>query len=521
LPDDRLKRCINILNPLVIRGKCSPYLLISTMDYLDHKKQSRQRILLFTGYLLIAFAIIIAAIILLYQSYGFGVNRKGVVTQNGLVFFSSHPAPADIFINGKLKNVKTNTRLSLAAGVYNVKLSRAGYFDWTRAIEINGGDVQHYDYPFLFPKTIIPKKLPALPVSPNLLTQSPDNRWVLIQASTNQKEFLLYDIKNPDKAATTISIPANIISKATSGESWQFDEWAVDNVHVVLQHNFDGKSEFIMINREAPDQTINLNTTLSINPSKLSLNDRKYDQYYIYDSSTLNLQKVSLKNPSPVTAQTHVLNYKTYSDDTILYVTDQSNIKNKVAVKLLVGNDSYNIRNLTAGTTYVTDLTKYDGVMYVVVGSAADNRAYIYRDPVGQHSAQPNLNPSTTQVLRVDGVNFVSFSPTAQYIMAENGSNFGVYDIFNKVGYRYSAKLPIDPPQIHSVWMDGNRLTYVSNGKLTVFDFDNTNLQQLMPASSNFLPAFSPDYKFVYSLAPGAAGQIEFTQSSLRTPADR
>ena len=491
------------------------------MDYLDHKKQSRQRILLFTGYVLIACAIIIAAIILLYQSYGFGVNRKGVVTQNGLVFFSSHPAPADIYVNGQLKNVKTNTRLSLAAGVYNVKLSRTGYFDWTRAIEINGGDVQHFDYPFLFPKILSPKKLPVLPSSPSLLTQSPDNRWVLIQASANQREFLLYDIKNPDKPATTITIPASIISKAAAVESWQIDEWAVDNIHVVLQHNFDGRSEFVLINREAPDQTINLNNTLKISPNKLSLNDRKYDQYYIYDSTTLNLQKVSLKNPTPVIAQSHVLNYKTYSDDTILYVTDQSTVKNKVAVKLLVGDNSYNIRNLSAGTTYVTDLTKYDGVMYVVVGSAADNRAYIYRDPVGQHSAQPNLNPSTTQVLRVDGVNFVSFSPTAQFIMAENGNNFGVYDIFNKAGYRYTTKSTVDPPQIHSVWMDGNRLTYVSNGRLIVFDFDNTNLQQLMPASSNFLPAFSPDYKFVYSLAPGTAVQTDFTQTSLRIPADR
>ncbi len=42
------------------------------MDYLDPKKQFRHHIILFTGYILIAIAIVIASLILLYQAYGFG-----------------------------------------------------------------------------------------------------------------------------------------------------------------------------------------------------------------------------------------------------------------------------------------------------------------------------------------------------------------------------------------------------------------------------------------------------------------
>jgi len=491
------------------------------MDYLDHNKELRQRVLLFVGYVLVGFAVVIAAIILLYQSYGFGVNDKGDVIQNGLTFFSSHPNPADIYVNGQLKNSKTNTRLVLPSGLYDVKLTRTGYHDWQRAIEVNGGDVQHFDYPFLFPKTLSTSKIQSFAAAPNLITQSPDHRWVLIQAGPNLQEFSMYDLKSPEKPPTTLSLPANILTKASTTESWLIEEWADDNRHVVLQHNFDGKVEFILLDRETITQSINLNVVLNVSPSKLTLNDKKYDKYYIYDAPSHNLQKTTLQNTSLLAVQQHVLAYKTYSDDMVLYVTDLGSQTGKVSAKLMVGDKTYNIRSLSLSPNYSVDLTKYDGVMYVVVGAANDNRAYVYKDPVGQIESQPKQPLGTTQVLRVPQLNFVSFSPTAQYIMAENGNRFGVYDIENKSGYNYTTKDQIDSPQVHASWMDGNRLVYVSGGKLNVFDYDYTNLQVLMPASSSFLPAFSPDYKYVYALTSTPSSAVDFDQTSLRTPADR
>jgi hypothetical protein len=69
--------------------------------------------------------------------------------------------------------------------------------------------------------------------------------------------------------------------------------------------------------------------------------------------------------------------------------------------------------------------------------------------------------------------------------------------------------------------MDGNRLTYVSNGKLSVFDYDDTNQHTLMNASPNYAPAFAPDYKNVYVLTPGTtSGSFDLAQTSLLSSAD-
>lgn len=492
------------------------------MDYLDPKKEARHRIVLFTGYILIAIAIAIATIILLYQAYGFGLGKNGTVIQNGLTFFSSHPNPASIYVDNQLKPVVTNTRLVLPAGIYDIKLARDGYRDWQRKIELDGGSVEHFDYPFLIPKTLTTKKVETYSSAPNLMSQSPDHRWLIIQKPGSTTDFEVYDLKNPTKAPLSIAIPAGLLTKATSSESLKVNEWAGDNEHILFQHNYDDKVEFVLVDRTSPEQSINLNATLGINPSELTLNDKKYDKYYLYDSASATLQTATLKTPTAAPLLQRVLTYQSYGDDTVLYVTDSGAPAGKALVKLRIGDKTYNIRSLASSVSYLVDLTKYDGVMYVAVGSTAGSKVHIYKDPVGQLADQPKQAVVPIQVLHVPQPNYLSFSASAQFIVAENGNHFGVYDIENDKGYNYTVTEPFDAPQTHASWMDGNRLLFVSGGKLNIIDYDNTNRQVLMTAGSQYLPAFDPDYKDVYSIAPSLTpSQFELGQTSLLTPADR
>jgi hypothetical protein len=492
------------------------------MDYLDIKKEFRHHVLLMVGYVLIAVAIVISTLILVQQAYGFGVDRNGSVVQNGLIFFSSHPDPADIYANGKLLDKRTNTRLFIPGGIYDVILKRDGYRDWRRTVEVEGGKVHHFDYPFLFPKTLMTKPLKQYDQAPPFTTQSPDHRWLIVQPTASLLNFELYDLKNPDDPAEALTLPANLVTKAASNENWELVDWSGDNVHVLLQHNFDGKYEYVIIDREDTLKSLNLTTTLATGTSKISLRDKKYDKYYVHDTSTNSLKTASLSSTQLTTHLQRVLAYKPYGDDTLLYVTDSGATAGKVAVRLLAGSKTIDIRQLPAGTTYQVDLTKYDNVMYVVAGAASEGKAYIYRDPLGQRAAFPDRTVQTLRVLRVDQLTYLSFSATAQFIVAENGPRFGLYDIENKNGYNYSAVLALDPPQVHASWMDGHRLAYVSGGRLVVIDYDNLNQQLLMPATSGYLPAFTPNYKFVYSLATDpTTNKIALTQTPLLIPADQ
>lgn len=502
------------------------------MDFLDPARQARHRIILWIGYVLIAAGIVIATLVLLYQAYGFGLGKNGTVIQSGLVFLSSQPNPANIYLNNKLNSSQTNARVSLPAGIYHVQMTRNGYRDWQRTIEVEGGDVQHFDYPLLIPKKLTSKKLQSYASAPPLATQSPDRRWLLIQKPGSMTNFSLYDLNNPSKGPakppTDFSLPDNLLTKAaTPGENWQLEEWADDNKHVVLQHNFDGKSEFILLDRTDAAKSQNLNKVLSANPSKLTLLDKKYDQYYLYDVKTAALQKATLSAPAKEPVLEHVLAYQSYGNDTLLYATDSGAPAGKVLVRLKVGDTTYPERAFSAGGTYLLDLTKYGGTLYVATGASNADKTYIYKDPVGQLKKQPRHALVPTQVLHVSSPNFVSFSTNTQFIMTENGNQFGVYDIENKKGYNYVTSQPLDAPQQHAVWMDGDRLTYITGGKLMMFDYDDTNQQIMVTANPAYRPAFSPDFKFVYTLSPATsasnvpAGQVNLNQTSLLTPADQ
>jgi hypothetical protein len=106
--------------------------------------------------------------------------------------------------------------------------------------------------------------------------------------------------------------------------------------------------------------------------------------------------------------------------------------------------------------------------------------------------------------------------------VAEGGQEFGVYDIENTTGYKYNTSQPIDQPQQFAAWMDGNRLTYVSGGQQVIFDYDYKNQHNLAPATPGFQAAFTPNYAYLYTLAPSTTqGQYDLLQTNLLTPADQ
>jgi hypothetical protein len=491
------------------------------MDYLDRRKELEQRVLLFAGYILVGIALVLITLLLWRLASGYGIDKHGQVIQRGLTFFSSHPSSADIYVDGKLQATQTDTRLSLPGGIYNIRLTRDGYYDWQRKIEIAGGKVTHYDYPFLFPESLTTTKIKGYTSAPGFITQSPDRRWLLVQTPASLESFDLYDLKNPNKAPATLALPANLLSQSNAAQAWQLVEWAADSRHVLLRHVYGSKSEFIVVDRASIGLSLNLNTTLSLSPDKLSLGNHRYDRYYLYDNSRRTLSTATLDRLAPALLLQRVLAYKTYAADTVLYVTDAGAPKGKVFLNMAIADKVYKIRELPAQTAYVLDLAKYSDTLYIAAGAASLNRVYIYKDPAGQIEAQPGRLPAISQVLRVEKVNYLSFSTSAQFIVAEKGRRFGVYDIENAAGYNYTAPAAIDKPQTHAEWMDGNRLSYVSHGKLLVFDYDNINRHSLMPASSRYLPAFAPDYKFVYSLVVKSKAQTSLTQTSLLAPSDR
>lgn len=488
------------------------------MDFLDPKKRRRRDILNIVGYGLIAIALVFAVRILFYQASGFGIDKDGKVVQSGLVFVASSPSGAEVRINGVLDKARTDARLSLVSGNYNISYSREGYHSWQQTVDVDGGKIVRLDYATLFPKKLVTTNVKKYGGAVGLATQSPDRRWLLVQQPGSETVFDQYDLKNPKLAPTQLTVPESVITKGTT-DSWTLGEWSNDNEHVLLSHIHDGATEFIMLDRTDMTKSVNLNKLLSVNPTKISLVDKKYDRYYLFDASAQTLQTARLDSPTPEAYLSNVLEYQSYGDDVMLYASSKTTTNGKVGIVLLLGGKSYFLREVSGNTSYLLNLTQYDGKWYVAIGAKSENKVYVYKDPNVQLGSNLGLLVPVS-VLKTAQPTRLSFSSNARFIMAENASQFSVYDAEVNKAYQYDTKLPLDAPQQYANWMDGSRLMYVSGGKLVVFDFNHTNIQTLTAADPAHTPFFIPNYRSVYQVAPAAAGSQSLTSTALRTPAD-
>jgi hypothetical protein len=492
-----------------------PFILNNALatDFLDPKKQRRHAILLYTGYFFIGVAIIISTIVLVYQANGFGVNRNGQVVQNGLLFFSSQPTAADIYLNDKKQPQQTNTRLSVPAGQYEARISREGYRNWTRTINVQGGDVQNFDYPFLFPEELQSTARKSYD-APGISTQSLDRRWLLVQQSATSTIFDLYDIRAEIPEAEPLQLPAEVVG-ATTG-TWEVVQWADNNRHVLLKHG----SDYILLDRDNIAESVNLTDRLSLTTQSLTLIDNKFDRYHLLTPETGLLEQATLERVEPVSVLENVLQFKSYGSRTVLYATAQDAPEGRVNVMMLVGDKKYVIREVAANTTYLLDLAGYRGAQYVVLGAASENMIYVYKEPVEQLKGKDVEVPEATRALKITNPTRVSFSQNAQYIAAQGGTQFGVYDFFLKRATIFTLSQQFDQGQKYATWMDSNHLTYVSGGKQLVFDQDRRNQQSLMASLPAHSAYFTPNYQYAYTLAVNEAGETELLQTPLRTEAD-
>ena len=500
------------------------------MDFLDPKKERANFIKLLLGYGLITIAISIATLVLLYEAYGYSLNSQGQITQNGLLFISSQPTGASIYLNNTLYSSTTNTRAIIPAGPYNLKITDAGYRDWDRPVYVAGGDVQHFDYPFLFPTKLQTTDISDLSTDPSIATQSPNQRWLLLGRSDNSGTFSLYDMSNPAKPVETdITLPSSVYTAGTGNETWGLEEWAGDNTNVVLLHTYvtNGTTnrEYIMLNVATPANSVNLTKELNLSQQEqLSLYNGSTSQFYIYDPVAQNLQHVN-SDGSVDSTLPHVIAYKTYGTNQILYVTDHSPdgkiTAGQDSVVLLDGHQSYILRTLPAdAASYDLNMAQYAGDWYVAVAASNGSFVYIYMDPQNQLLGSDGY-PDPWRRLPLNDPSYLAFSANTQFLMAESGQNFYVYDFENIAQYSYTATQPLDQPQAHATWMDGDRIMYVSNGKMVVFDYDYRNQQTLVAANPAYVPVFSANYKYLYTLRPGSAdGTVKpaLTSTSMLVP---
>lgn len=471
------------------------------MDFLDPKKQRKNRMVLMIGYGLMAIIVATGTYLLVQAVNGYGFDRKtGLVIQNGLLFVNSHPEPAQIVLNGEDKGT-TDGRFVLREGHYTVELKRDGYRTWKRDFDLDGKSVERLVYPFMFPEKMVSRDAQLYSTAPTMISQSPDRHWILMHHHQNMMSLDITDANAKDNPTQTVTLPDGIFSSLDGTQALAAVEWSTDNRHILLRHTYGESLEYILFDREDPGASQNLTTALGVAYPNLTLRDKKYDQYYSLAADG-TLSAVSLKTKTANVVLTGVINFMPYQADTIVYATATGAPDGKVLARIQRGNSVYTLRELPKSDVYMLDMAEFSGHDYVVAGASADSRAYVYMDPIDVLKGSKPDTLSAQAWLKVpSGAAAVSFSGNARFIALQGGSSYAVYDIENNRQFRYdSGHMP--DVGAKGVWMDGHRIAVASGGKLFIFDFDGTNTQELVNMIPGTRVYFDRDYTAMLTMSP-------------------
>lgn len=488
------------------------------MDFLDPKKQKAHRTRLFIGYGLMAVMLGLITMFLFLRSDGYDVDRKtGKIIKNGLVFVDSHPESARVLLNGEDKGA-TDLRLDIPAGDYELELRRDGYRSWKRSFSLEGSFVERFAYPFLFPEKLQTSDSQLYAQTPKLVTQSPDRHWLVAQQTGSFTAFDVVDISIQTVPTTVATLPAGLLEPKGAKHDLELVEWSTDNRHVVLKHSHDAGSEFFVLDTEDAGSSVNLTKTFATPFSNVILRDKKFDRYYLYSETAQTLRVAELANGQTAPLLEKVLAVKSHGDDTLVYVTSDGAAEGKALVRVREGSSDYTIRELPAANNYLLDVARFENAWYFAVGSAAEQKTYVYKNPVSAIKRRPDIKPVPVGVLRLTATaESVSFSANARFVAVQSGSQFSVYDAETDRQYRYDTGLQLGTVQ-RAPWMDGHRLTLVAGDKTVVFDFDGTNKQELSAAVAGSQAFFDRDYQALYNIAPSVtvAGKTALTRTELR-----
>lgn len=476
------------------------------MDFLDPKKRKAHRRRLFIGYGLVGILIAMVSVLMLFLAYGYSFNiSSGKITQNGLLFVDASPTQANLFVNDEFKGA-TDKRLVLKEGQYDIELRRTGYETWRQSLVLRGGAIERFQYAFLFPENPQSNEVGFYSKQPKFATQSPDRQWLIVQPPGAVREFDVYNLNANVINPLRITLPRAAVTTEGENHTYELIEWSTDNRHLVVRHRFDNKKEFIVIDRQDVESSINISKRIpsTISFSSLRLRDKQFDSYYLYNDSIKTLQRYDLGEETATTVLTNVLAYHAHGDDELLYISNRNQPEGQVAVRMIEDGNTFTIYTMPAGKSYKLEVARYEDKWYLVASTSAEEKVYVFRDPMNLLRRDPLTKIVPAAVLKSKNTQHVSFSANARFIAAQSGSKFAVFDAEDSTISLYDSELTPTKGQ-HFVWMDGHRLTGVVNNSHYVFDYNGTNMHKLGSSYSNFAPYFTQNYEAVFTVTPSEA----------------
>lgn len=472
------------------------------------KKQLLIRRIITYTVMVIAVIVIVAGAILFILGYRLNGN-EGHLAQGGLVQFDSVPNGADVTTDGKMLSTKTPTKQTLVTGTHKFGISRSGYNDWSKTIDVKAGTLEWLDYVRLVPKDL---KTDAVATYPTVVGEkaSPDYKWLLVQEKSDAPTFQLVDLRSQQIKSSQITIPANLYTDAaTAGVTHTFsiESWDDNGRYVIVKHTYNDKTEYIVIDTQDVGSSVNVSTALSVPLTELKFSGTSGNIFYGLTDGTV--RKLDLSNST--ISRALVSNVKTFSmyDTNIIAYTgiDPANTAHQVAGLYREGDsEPHVLRVVNDLTTPLTiAATKYYSDYYVAISQGM--KVTVLKGSFPSTSDTDNSSLKTYDDFTVSSnIDTTGFSESGDHLVVQSGLNFTSYEIEHM--RRTDSTVTTSEQTSHTLqWLDDAYLWAVYDGHLSIREFDGANTHVIMSMEPGFDATLSQNGKYLYGIAKTANGK--------------
>lgn len=479
------------------------------MDYLDPKKKRAHRIRLLVGYALFGVAIGLATVLLVFMANGYDVDTStGEVIQNGLVFVDSNPGGAEVYLNGQKQRGTTDLRLVIPGGEnYNIEVKKAGYRDWSRELSLEGGSLRELTYTRLIPEELQTQASLDLRSNPVQASQSIDKRWLVLSYADEPLKLSLIDLDADPVTHTDLQLPTAIVANPNSGVL-EVVEWADDNRFLLASYTVGDSVSYIMIDTRNPEEAQNLNTLFGSKAYEVSLQDRKRDRFFVFNTDTKILYRATVSGgveAEPVISEP-LLEFAVFGDDWVTYIIE-SGKEGLVEARFKRGSDDILIKELKTDSNYLVELAKLGDEPIMAVSSPIENKVVVFRDPQKYLAENSEARlPIATTVLRVDKPEDVIVSSDSSVVLAYGTDNMASHEFEADRSYNFIVKSKLDADQ-EPRWLDGQHFSFSSGGVQHMIDFDGSNLYDLVPSIPRIGSFYSSSVEDMYSFTAAVSDE--------------
>ncbi|MGB4762156.1 MAG: PEGA domain-containing protein [Candidatus Saccharimonas sp.] len=475
-----------------------------------HKQKSklRERTQLVFIYSLMIAAIVSMLAILVLVIQGYRYNRfDGRIEQGGLVQFNSRPSGATVSVDDIELANKTASKITLTAGEHTVKMWRSGYNEWKKAVDVRPGTVLWLNYTLLFPTKPVVSTGATFDQVTSVIV-APNNEWLAAVSNPKSANIHLVRLGTDTPTSTSIALPVGSYTAAADETTHSFKvmSWDKDSESVLVQHDYDGKREYLVATLRGGEGVYNLTTQLGVDASQVSFSQGDSNVLYLLTTANelrrATISSSTLSGPLATNVSgfsatdDRIITYETFADSLgkrgVGYVSGGSNKSKQIASYELANEVSLHARvGMYYGDRFLT--VAHGGSIDIMSGSLpqSDSNDTLDLDTVSRIDAASNLT-------------WVGFSPgDNRMVYAQSGDKLITYDL--ELNLQSAITLPASAARVVD-WIDGFHVATTAGGTATYYDYDGTNVQQIADVALDLPIALSSNDKYLYYFAPSEHG---------------